>query len=79
MQANTIRTDAATGKLRPVMRPVAYRIPNDGKSPTLACCNLEILGDYGIELGWVTGWTPTELHDSKYNITRMIGVSSSNM
>ena len=40
----------------PVMRPVAYRIPNDGKSLTLACCTLEVLEDYGIELGWVIGW-----------------------
>ena len=38
------------------MRPIAYRVPIDGKSATVCCCNLAVLDEYGIELGDVIGW-----------------------
>ena len=58
VQANCIQSMLIGGKEkpRPTMRPVAYRVPMDGKVVTVACCNLGVMADYGLELGWIMGW-----------------------
>ena len=45
VQANYIQSMLIGGKEkpRPTMRPVAYRVPMDGKAVTVACCNLGVM------------------------------------
>ena len=58
VQANYVKQVTIDGdeKPRPTMRPVAYRVPMYGKSATVACCNLGVMSDYGLRLGWIMGW-----------------------
>ena len=39
-----------------MVRPIAYRVPINGKTANVSRCNLAVLDEYGIELGDVIGW-----------------------